>query len=200
MQGLDAAVHDLREAGEIVDGPDGDARALELLRRPAGGDQLDAQLGETGREVDDPALVGDGQQGTADPDRSGLREWLPRPGGGVLGDARSIREARVSERPREGTPDATPRTRTGDLSMEQHTTTDPERELERSGDELEERIDHLDDRIGDARQEAKARREDSSPGEDAAGDWEDTDDDSGGEDATGFDDPEADEDEEEDED
>jgi len=30
--------------------------------------------------------------------------------------------------------------------MEQRTTTDAERELERSGDELEERIDKLDDR------------------------------------------------------
>jgi hypothetical protein len=108
MQRLDAAVHDLREAGEIVDGPDGETPALELLRRAARGDDLDAQLGEAGRKVDDPALVGDGQQGTADPDCSRLREWLPRPGGGVLGDARSIGEARVSERPREGTPDATP--------------------------------------------------------------------------------------------
>jgi hypothetical protein len=107
MERLDAAVHDLREAREIVDGPDGDARALELLRRAAGGDDLDTQLGESGREVDDPALVGDGQQGTADPDCSRLREWLPRPSGGVLGDARSIGEARVSERPHEGTPDAT---------------------------------------------------------------------------------------------
>jgi hypothetical protein len=107
MERLDAAVHDLREAREVVDGPDGDARALELLRRAARRDDLDTQLGETGREVDDPALVGDGQQGTADPDCSRLREWLPRPGGGVLGDARSIGEARVSERSREGTPDAT---------------------------------------------------------------------------------------------
>jgi hypothetical protein len=108
VQRLDAAIHDLREAREIVDRPDDDARALELLRGAAGGDELDAQIGEAGREVDDPALVGDGQQGAADPDCSGLREWLPRPGGGVLGDARSIGEARVSERPREGTPDATP--------------------------------------------------------------------------------------------
>jgi hypothetical protein len=198
MQGLDAAVHDLREAGEVVDGADRDARALELLGGAARGDDLDAQVDEAGREVDDPALVGDGQEGAADPDCSRLREWLPGPGGGVLGDARSIGEARVSERPREGTPHATPRIRTGDLSMEQRTTTDPERKLERTGDELEERIDTLDDRIDDARQEAKARREESHPEEDVAGDWEDTDDDAGGQDASGFDDPEADEDEEED--
>jgi hypothetical protein len=198
MQRLDAPVHDLREAGEIVDGPDGDAGALELLRGAARGDDLDAQLGEAAREVDDPALVGDGQQGAADPDCSRFREWLPRAGGGVLGDARSIGEARVSERPREGTPDATPRIRTGDLTMEQRTTTDPERELERTGDELAERLDDVDDRIDDARQEAKARREESHPEEDAAGDWEDTDDDAGGQDAEGFDDPEADEDDEED--
>jgi hypothetical protein len=79
--------------------------------------------------------------------------------------------------------------------MENRTTTDPERALESSGDELEERLETLDDHIGEARQEAKARREDQ---DDVIGDWEDTDDDSGGEDAEGFDDPEAeDEDEEE---
>ena len=47
----------------------------------------------------------------------------------------------------------------------------------------------VDGRIDDARQEAKARREESGSGEEAAGDWEDTDDDAGGEDAAGFDDP-----------
>jgi hypothetical protein len=109
MERLDPPVHDLREAREIVDGTYGDTRAVELLRRAARGNDLDPQVGKAGREVDDPALVGDGQQGTADPDCSRLREWLPRPGGGVLGDARSIGEARVSERPRGGTPDATPR-------------------------------------------------------------------------------------------
>jgi len=82
--------------------------------------------------------------------------------------------------------------------MEQRTATDPERELKRSGDELEERIDRLDDHIGEAHQEAHARREEQDPFEDAAGDFEDTDDDAGGEDPAGFDDPEADEPEDED--
>jgi hypothetical protein len=82
--------------------------------------------------------------------------------------------------------------------MEHRTPTDPDRELERTGDELEERIERLDDHIDDARQEAKARREESDPGEHVAGDWEDTDDAAGGEDAEGFDDPEADEEDEED--
>jgi hypothetical protein len=80
VQRLDAPVHDLREAREIVDGPDGDAGALELLRGAAGGDDLDAEIGEAGREVDDPALVRDRQQSAADPDRSRFGQWLPRAG------------------------------------------------------------------------------------------------------------------------
>ena len=78
--------------------------------------------------------------------------------------------------------------------MQHPTGTDPERDLERSGDELEERIEHLDDQIG----EARTRAEEQDPFEDEAGDWEDTDDDSGGEDAEGFDDPELDDDEDDD--
>ena len=78
--------------------------------------------------------------------------------------------------------------------MEQRTTTDPERALERTGDELEERIDRLDDHIGEARQEAPARHEEQDPSEDAGGDSDDDDD--SGADPEGFDDPEADEDEE----
>jgi hypothetical protein len=78
--------------------------------------------------------------------------------------------------------------------MEHETRTDPAQDLERSGDELEERLERLDDHIGEARQEAKARSEDPDPFEEAAGDWEDTDDDSGGEDPEAFDDPESDED------
>lgn len=78
-------------------------------------------------------------------------------------------------------------------------TTDPDQNLERSGDELEERLDRLDDDIDDARKEASARSEQNEdPFENAAGDWEDTDDDAGGEDPEGFDDPERVDDEDED--
>jgi uncharacterized small protein (DUF1192 family) len=75
--------------------------------------------------------------------------------------------------------------------MQQRTHTDAEHELEHTGDELEERIERLDDEIGEAKQEAKARHEDQDPAEDVAGDWEDTDDDAGGEDPEAFDDPEV---------
>ena len=84
--------------------------------------------------------------------------------------------------------------------MQQRTHTDPEHELERTGDELEERIERLDGAIGEARQEAKARHEDQDPAEDVAGDWEETDDDAGGEDPEAFDDPEVDEEVEEEDD
>jgi hypothetical protein len=76
-------------------------------------------------------------------------------------------------------------------SMEHRTGTDPEQDLERTGDELEERLGRLDDHIGEAQQEAKARAEDEDPFEDAAGDWEETDDDAGGEDPEAFEDPEV---------
>jgi hypothetical protein len=81
--------------------------------------------------------------------------------------------------------------------MEQHAT-EAENDLERTGDELEERLDNLDDKIDKSKHEAQARSEDTDPFEDAAGDWEDTDDDAGGDDPAGFDDPEADEDDDED--
>ena len=75
-------------------------------------------------------------------------------------------------------------------------TTEPERNLKQTGDELEERLDRLDEHIDESRKEATARSEQNEdPFEDVAGDWEDTDDDAGGEDPEGFDDPEADDDE-----
>ena len=80
----------------------------------------------------------------------------------------------------------------------QRTGTDPEHDLEHTGDELEDRLGQLDDDIDTARKEAQARSEDQDSSEDEAGDWEDTDDDSGGEDPGAFDDPEQDEDEDED--
>jgi hypothetical protein len=94
----------------------------------------------------------------------------------------------------------TPANQEVEITMQQETHTDPEHDLERTGDELEERIDRLDDKIGEARQEAEARSEDEDPFEDTAGDWEDTDDDAGGEDPEAFDDPEDDEDPEDEDD
>jgi hypothetical protein len=64
--------------------------------------------------------------------------------------------------------------------------TEPERQIERDADELEERIDRLGDDIDEAQRHVQAREED---GEDVAGDWEDTDE-ADGEGAEGFDDPE----------
>ena len=69
--------------------------------------------------------------------------------------------------------------------MDQHTT-DPEHDLEHTGDELEERIERIDDNIEESRKEASARSEQNNdPFEETAGDWEDTDDASGGEDPKG---------------
>jgi len=78
-------------------------------------------------------------------------------------------------------------------------TTDPGHDLEHTGDELEERIERIDDSIEESRKEAAARSEQNEdPFEEAAGDWEDTDDDAGGEDPEGFDDPESVDDDDED--
>jgi hypothetical protein len=78
-------------------------------------------------------------------------------------------------------------------SMEHRTGADPDHDLERSGDELEERIERLDDHIGEARQEARARAED----EDRFEDTEEDDDESSSGDPGTFDDPEELEDEDE---
>ena len=80
--------------------------------------------------------------------------------------------------------------------MERSTSGDVERDLARSGDELEERLGHVDEQIDAAKQEASTRSEDTDAGDEVIGDWEDTDDDSGGEDPSQFDDPDADEDDE----
>jgi hypothetical protein len=46
--------------------------------------------------------------------------------------------------------------------------------VERDADELEHRIDQLDDHIADAEKAAAARREEAMPAETIAGDWEET--------------------------
>jgi hypothetical protein len=45
--------------------------------------------------------------------------------------------------------------------------------LEREADAMEARIDQLDDHIDEAERKAEARREESQPLEDTAGDWND---------------------------
>ena len=65
VQRLDAAVHDLGEAGVVRDRADRDAGLLERGRGAAGRDELDPQLLEALGEVHDPALVADGQQRAA---------------------------------------------------------------------------------------------------------------------------------------
>ena len=72
MQRLDAAVHDLREAGEVLDARTSSPASRSSARGPAGGDHLDAQLGEPAGEVDDAALVGHRQQRAPDADVAGL--------------------------------------------------------------------------------------------------------------------------------
>ena len=54
---------------------------------------------------------------------------------------------------------------------------DPEQSLERDIDELDERIDRLEQRIGEAKEMSRA--------EEIAGDWDQTDDQAGGEDPVG---------------
>jgi len=49
---------------------------------------------------------------------------------------------------------------------------DPAAAMERDADELEHRLDRLDDHISDAQKAAEARREDLDP--EVAGEWENT--------------------------
>ena len=57
MKRLDAPLHDLGEAGELLDRAHGHAGAGELARRASRGDDLHAQTLQAAGEVDDPALV-----------------------------------------------------------------------------------------------------------------------------------------------
>ena len=64
MQGLDAAVEHLGEAGDVGDVAHGDAGFAKQARGAAGGDEFDAHAGEGAGEFDDAGLVGDAEQYT----------------------------------------------------------------------------------------------------------------------------------------
>src|SRR5699024_5676706 len=66
VEGLDAAVEHLGEAGDRLDLGDGDPGLADGAPRGAGGDDLDPGLGEGAGEVDDAGLVEDGEEGSAD--------------------------------------------------------------------------------------------------------------------------------------
>ena len=86
--------------------------------------------------------------------------------------------------------------------MEPDTRTDPDRELERAGDEFEERLEKVEGNIDDAHAEAADQRDHTQSIEAAAkqGDDEDDEDDGGASAPAEFDDPDAEEEEEEEED
>ena len=65
VERLQAPVHHLREAREVLDLARLDAGAGELTRGPAGRDDLDAELLQAACEADDAGLVGDRQQRAA---------------------------------------------------------------------------------------------------------------------------------------
>ena len=59
MEGLDAAVEHLREAGEVADVLDGQAGLAQRTGRSAGRNQLDAKAGQRLGKLDQAGLVGD---------------------------------------------------------------------------------------------------------------------------------------------
>jgi hypothetical protein len=88
--------------------------------------------------------------------------------------------------------------------MEPDTRTDPDRDLEKTGDELEERLGRLDGTLGDAKGEAADHRDHAESLEAAAAkgddeDDEDADDDDSSPPPGGFDDPDADDEDDDDE-
>ena len=107
VQRLDAAVHDLREAGEVVDRADREARGRQRLGRPAGRDELDVERGEALGELHDARLVRHGEQRTSDADLAWLRHR-----GRTIVTTRSARAAGWPGRsgPRRGRSAAPPRT------------------------------------------------------------------------------------------
>ena len=66
VEGFDAAVEHLGEAGEVGDVADGEAGFAEGFGGAAGGDEFDVVGGEGAGEVDEACFVGDGEEGSAD--------------------------------------------------------------------------------------------------------------------------------------
>jgi len=85
MQGFDAAVHDLREAGQGADLGDLEFRVTQRSCGAAGRDEPDTECVETAREVGEAGLVGDAQQGAARVDERGVEHRALRILGLVLG-------------------------------------------------------------------------------------------------------------------
>ena len=66
VEGLDAAVEHLGEAGEVADVADLEAGVAEGFGGSSGGDEFYTVRGEGAGEVDEAGLVGYGEQGTVD--------------------------------------------------------------------------------------------------------------------------------------
>ena len=66
MEGLDAAVEHLGEAGEVADVLDGEAGFAQGAGGSAGGDELDAEAGEHLGKLHQAGFVGHAQQRAAD--------------------------------------------------------------------------------------------------------------------------------------
>ncbi len=90
VQRLHAPVHHLRKAGEVLDRAHLEAGVGERRGRPARRHELDAQAGESAGEVDDAALVRDGQQRAADLHGCGCGERPRALGVWLAGDGARI--------------------------------------------------------------------------------------------------------------
>jgi hypothetical protein len=89
VERLDAPVHDLGKARQLLDPAHGEAAVAQRARRAAGRDELDAERLQSARELDDPGLIGDGQERATDADlaRRARRKELVD---GLLGDVSRI--------------------------------------------------------------------------------------------------------------
>lgn len=86
MQGLEAAAHELWEAGILGDIGDGDIGVLEGAIRTAGGQDLDTSFSEDAGKAEEAVFVGHGYEGAADRDEAGVFgvRFGVRGGGGRL--------------------------------------------------------------------------------------------------------------------